>query len=644
MGTVFLCFITILIILTLIAIFYLCSIHKVDRIIQRTWVSVVLVLLGTIYILLGFFVIDCVIHHNYNPSLHDFVRLYGMFSQTNSAYSAEPSEPEPFYIMLSFIGAVTFSGLMISAFNNMYNQRIYRLREGLVSYKFSDHVVIIGGNSTLLTIINSVSKTNNSLETNKKRKPKIPRILVVSSKRPSELAYIKDCIKPEVWNNINFLNDNILLPLLDKNLANHYLSRCRVNNAREIYIIGDKETGKSDTDNLSILHHLLNYYNFSYQGNYPWTKNCFVAYSNLEMLITSIREYEDKNYHGILKHVHVMPYDFNLLLASKVWGAAVSSKSDYLPLAPSEDHKCNIVIIGFNEIAQGMLKMAILKCHFCKDDYTKITVYFSSRDAESVDLFKSNYNILSLTDITVEFKKIDQLQCANVYTEYLEKINFPTIVLCDECIDVNVQMAYAIKKEIPSSDILIYSATPMLQSLASDNTGKKRSGFKFFGNLNQGIELNLLYKKCIFLYMIRNYISRLAQSGDTIENIYLLPKEELMQEWASAEQRFFSLCFDNVKWRLMSMIESFFSLTGNGHTHHDDEKYNITDQCITNQYIASLVLSGYIVDNNKTSQLDKKEAFSRKIIGTSNLDINRVQTMIDVYNKLNESYNRSVDK
>lgn len=55
MGVGFLIIIIVLIVLTAVAIYYLFNTHKVDRIIQHTWISVGLVLGSTVYILLLFF-------------------------------------------------------------------------------------------------------------------------------------------------------------------------------------------------------------------------------------------------------------------------------------------------------------------------------------------------------------------------------------------------------------------------------------------------------------------------------------------------------------------------------------------------------------------------------------------------------------
>lgn len=501
---------------------------------------------------------------------------------------------------------------MISAFTNMFNQRIYRLRSGLVDYKFSGHVVIIGGNRSILSVINNYQPQGTD-------KSGIPKIVIVSSKRPSELLYLKDSVKPGIWSNLYFINDNILMPVMDYKKSNHFLDKCNIQKAREIHIIGDRES--SSSDNLSILNHLLSYYSNKNKDGYQFTQDCFMSYSNLEMLITSLREYDKEEYNGILEHCRIMPYDYNMMLASKVWGASVDPESSYHPVTISATGICSIVIIGFNNMAQAMLKMAMLKCHFGKGCVTNITIFVEERESHEVDLFKTNYDIASLGDISIEFVVTDHIALIDTYTEHINKQTCPTVVLCAGNIDMRVQLAYSIKKVIPGADILIYSETPLLHSLANDNMGNKRSDFNSFGNINQGIEIKSLFNECIKLYMIRDYLKSHPECNEDMIDIMLKSKEE--QE--KAVRNFFGYSFDNARWRLMALIESF------GNPAHKPLVNTIDNDTILNQYVASIVLSGYSVVDRGESIPDKAEAFRQKTVGYSNLDIIRVRNIMNVY-------------
>jgi len=625
-------FILLLVLLAVATLFIGRHIHILDRKIQKPASSVLLLLFCIVCILMFFFVVECIINGR-APNWHNFLRLYSLFSQTNSVYSTNSTEMDSlFYIVLSLFGAVMFSGLMISAFTNMFSQRIYRIREGLVNYKFNNHIVIIGANSSIPSIINTVNRTESLFHGKGKRTKKCRRkILVITGKRPGELLYIKNLIKDKVWNNIYFIKGNIMSPVTsDVNsaiLKEHYFSKTGIERSREIYIIGDEEPSESEVNNGQILCHLASYLNVALQRNDKDNRasiDCYVAYSNLEMMLKIARGLENPSYKGILEVLHLIPYDYNLMLASKVWGASIVPESNYLTLKPDDEGICRICIVGFNAIGAAMLKMAILKCHFDNGATTTIEVFFTKAEYNAVKLFQINYNILSLKDILVKFT---ELRSTVEFVEHYHNISVNnmqqyTVVLCDSHLDGNTQIAYALQKEENRPDILISSKHPVLGGIANDNRGRTPDNIHFFGNINQAIDINSLVYNTIFLYMVHNLCSDFFKENGVAMASINLSLAEIEKTFEEYKHRYFKLGFDHVKWGLMSLIESFVP------------PINYKAQTIINQQIAASVLCGYMISGAVNSSESKEERYRRQTIAEAEFDMDKIQTCLKLFGRL----------
>ncbi len=630
-------FLLLLVLLAAATLFVGRYIHILDRKIQKPASSVLLLFFCIVCILVFFFVVECIINGR-TPNWHNFLRLYSLFSQTNSVYSTNSTETDSlFYIALSLFGAVMFSGLMISAFTNMFSQRIYRIREGLVNYKFDNHIVIIGANSSIPSIINTVNRVDSSFHgKNKRTRKRRRKILVITGKRPGELLYIKNLVKDKVWNNIYFINSNIMSPVTsDVNpviLKEHYFRRTGIERSREIYIIGDEEPSESEVNNGQILCHLASYLNIARLRNDKDNRapiDCYVAYSNLEMMLKVARELENSSYKGILDILHLMPYDYNLMLASKVWGASIVPESNYLALKPDDDGICRICIVGFNAIGAAMLKMAILKCHFDNGATTAIEVFFTKTEYNAVKLFQINYNILSLKDISVKFTELrSTVEFVKHYRSFSVGMQQYTVVLCDNHLDGNIQIAYALQKEKNRPDILIHSKLPVLGGIANDNRGRTSDNIHFFGNVNQAIDINSLVYNTLFLYMVHHLCSDFFNKNGIAMEAAGLSLAEIENAFEKYKHRYFQLGFDPIKWRLLSLIESFAPQS----IAADSCSYEA--QTIINQQIAAMVLCGYTISDAASPSESKAERYRRQTIAEKEFDTDKIQMRLELFSRL----------
>ncbi len=650
--------ISILILLVAIIIIFRCNIYKIDRKIQQPMSSVILLGFGVLCILLSFFLIDCVVN-NVAPNWHNFLRLYGLFSQTNSVYSVDSNETDaPFYIVISLFGAVLFSGLMISTINNMFNQRIYNVREGHVNYKFKNHVVIIGANSSLLTIINSINLCDRFfLNRADRRDMSQAKIMVVTSKHPQNLSYIRDSVGEDLWSRIFFVNDNILKPVealphkcdntesknklteISKQIKKHFFHSIRIEKALGVYIIGDAEldNNENEVQNTQILNNLINYLNFCAPKNKTSDViDCYVEYTNPEIIMSSLRSYEDNPYNGILHRLHVNPFDFGLMLASKVWGASKLPDSMFPELEAGKDGICHIDIVGFNAIAAGMLKMAILKCHFGEKASTAITVYHNMEERSQIELFKTNYNLESLTDIHITFVEISStIEYAGIYrSTHFECGMKYYVVLCDPNLNINIQLSNAMNKTNSETEILLYSKEPVLGGITNNHMGESRKRLSVFGNFNQALDIDSFMDNVMLTYTIHNLTTEcIKKDKEPITSILAMSNKQLEDAYRKYAERYYLFSFDNIRWRLISLLESFCNI------------YSKTDAAIPdhatllNQQIAAIVLSNYSISQDVDKVLAADDYYRLMTVSTSVFDINKLSTKLQLFKQIKSCHN-----
>ena len=198
-SVVFLSIVFIGIVMLILWYHYRCS-DELDKVIKSPQKQIWgLVGLMTI-ILIVFIIIQNLLSEN--ESAEDtFFLIYGLFSQTLEAYNIDNNTTmQIFYLIISAIGAIFFSGVLISTITNGFMRRIEDLNNGKVRYKsLSNHDVIIGSNEILLSVINYLSYKNTS-----------NKIVIVSNNDIGELAEIVESLDVKVRNRIILYKDNIL--------------------------------------------------------------------------------------------------------------------------------------------------------------------------------------------------------------------------------------------------------------------------------------------------------------------------------------------------------------------------------------------------------------------------------------------------
>lgn len=143
-------------------------------------------------------------------------------------------------ITISVLGALLFTGLLVSVFSNFMQRRVEDYQKGRITYNFTGHIIFIGYDEILPSLIKQCVEN----EVDKK--------ILIQTKVPSEQVReeIRTLIEDDsLFNNIYFYNG--------RRDSRKDLSRLDLNDAERIFIIGNRQEDFHDELNLNCLKYIL---------------------------------------------------------------------------------------------------------------------------------------------------------------------------------------------------------------------------------------------------------------------------------------------------------------------------------------------------------------------------------------------------
>ena len=253
-----------------------------------------LVLSLCVIIIFGLLIIIGVFTAGDTNNLDIIVFIYGLFSQTASAYN--PSHDinfQIFSVFVSIIGAVFFSGILVSTITNSILCRVDDYKKGKIHYKhLKGHHIIIGANEILPAIVNSYKREKG-------------KIIIVSEKSPNEIKKILYNVDGNIINDkIIIYNDHPLNPDVLRWLS---LEKCG-----SLTILGEKNIYSNDVDNIKFLDSLMKYTN---QPTFKTSSSirCYISYYDSYNILNYCRNEKSVK-------VHIIPFNFYATCINNVWG------------------------------------------------------------------------------------------------------------------------------------------------------------------------------------------------------------------------------------------------------------------------------------------------------------------------------------
>lgn len=489
-SIIFLSIIFIGVILIILWYHYKCS-DELDKII-RSPQKQIWGLIGIMTIILIIFIIIQNLLSEKEPTGNAFFLIYGLFSQTLEAYNIDTNTTmQIFYLIISAIGAIFFSGVLISTITNGFMRRIEDLNNGKVRYKsLYNHDVIIGSNEILLSVIKFLSYNNTS-----------NKIVIVSNNKIDKLTNTIESLDTKIRNRIILYKDNIL--------NKSFLASIEFVKCNRIVIIGDKPLNLCDSDNITILS-ILHKYAID-NPKRDKALDCFVSYKDDYMLLNYCRNAEAGK-------IHIIAFNYYSLWADRVFGYGqlynnmhnvlhnkkskkLSNIFDYSPIIPiKEGEYCaHIVILGFNNVAAEIVKSLIKNAHFdCFDEKNRkgrTIISVISNNTVEIARFKIRYHYEYIQDIELRFieinnKSTDCLKIIDGYaSEYKEKLY---IVIADLNIEHNILIANNLPLSVKRMElpVLVYYNHFNQYVYPLNNIGNKIKHIQLMGFTNSFINLS----------------------------------------------------------------------------------------------------------------------------------------------------------
>lgn len=290
-----------------------------------------------------------------------------------------------FAAIVTLVGIVIFSGMLVSVICNILDRRVERYREGEADYNLSDHIVIIGFNRFVPSLISNIcSRRNNS-----------SYILIQTSQPMDEVRKMIsiDNTKDEL--------KRVVLQAGQHNVIDD-LKRLNPAKAKEFFIIGDDKGDAHDAINIECLQLISSLRPNTGQGH---KISCHVQFESQS--VYSVFQYTDFD-EQVKQKMNVLPFNFHEIWAQKVLVScqartkSIEHPIQYIPIdgyegiMPKSTKHVHLIISGMNDMGASLAIEAARIAHYPNfkesDGSTRTRITIIDKDiARLKDFFMSRF-------------------------------------------------------------------------------------------------------------------------------------------------------------------------------------------------------------------------------------------------------------
>ena len=273
------------------------------------------------------------------------------------------------YALIAIVGAIVFGGLLISLLSNSVQRRVEKIEGGNVYYQLRDHIVVIGYDTILPSLIKQIVN---------KEEWRIKDVLILTKKSPAE---VRDAL-----NTVVDVKSKHLIIYRGQRSSELDLRNLQTENAHEIFIIGNRQSDDHDALNIDCLSKLVSIIQEHKPKQHP-TINILLENPATQTMLQSTNLADNWQ-----KTVNVIPFSFN-----ENWARLVLNSQQYprLFVNSDTDQQLNIVIFGMSKLGVTMAVEAAHALHFPrkKDGSVRKTIipFISLNAYEEMTLFRTRY-------------------------------------------------------------------------------------------------------------------------------------------------------------------------------------------------------------------------------------------------------------
>ena len=343
---------------------------------------------------------------------------------------SQDARPRVFEFIITLFGAVIFTGLMISIISNMLEGRVSAFKAGLIRYKFSDHILILGADEMIINMIRAFSAD-----------PIIgKKDIVVLTNKSVEQLYSK------LYSELNKSEMRNLTLLLGSRDSSEELKQVCAVDAYRIYIIGESDEVQHDAVNISccekleklclhkkdplrcfmVINNLSSYHVFQFQSkddetNWQRELNSIAAKEQMQLDQASDAHHDVDLSKSPLRLTIINSLEnwAQQVLVTRRYENIIYPAIDRDGITEDSPQRVHFVVVGMTQMALSMGTTVAHIAHYpnfregCATTKTKIT--FIAPDIEQeMNFFKGHYS--SLFDLSASsFVRFNQGQKELVY-------------------------------------------------------------------------------------------------------------------------------------------------------------------------------------------------------------------------------------
>lgn len=313
-----------------------------------------------------------------------FLRMVTLFLDPGAIEKLKEST-HVFGIVVAICGMVVMTGMFISVLTNMLDVRVDRFRNGEISYNLSNHVIIMGMDDLVPSLIAQICKSENFRGS---------YILVQSTEETEE-------VKSRIHNVLDKEYESRVVIYRGKRNSKEDLRKLNVDNAKSVFITG--ESGETDRDsmNLEAMRLIAEIRKTTGQGANVRPLPVAVQFEYQ----TTFSAFQVTDLAGQWREqIDFYPFNFYESWAKKVMVSHCythdNERIDYPlldrePITYDSDKTVHLIILGMSRMGVAMGTFAAHLLHFpnfCRDHGKKTRITFVDAHADrEMDFFRNRY-------------------------------------------------------------------------------------------------------------------------------------------------------------------------------------------------------------------------------------------------------------
>lgn len=310
-----------------------------------------------------------------------FFQLICLFIDPGNINNVPPSL-RWFSLLVVILGLVLFCGLLISVISNMLERRVERFREGNIAYPLRNHIVIIGFDDMVPTLIQQLCTESKHGKCH---------ILIQSSQPAIE-------IRNKIHTELDAKNEKRIVVLHARRDSTEELEKLHTTKAKEIFLIGERDEHDHDSLNIACLKKIVDIHKRS--------KSCpLIPFTVLFEYQTTFAAFQITDLSSEWrKYIEFHPFNFfegwaKKILVNRCYGkdddAIQYPALDREPITYDSKKHVHLVIIGMSRmgIAIGVEAAHLLHFpNFCKNSKHKSVITFIDEKADyEMNFFRGRY-------------------------------------------------------------------------------------------------------------------------------------------------------------------------------------------------------------------------------------------------------------